>query len=87
MREAMAPDSIYLRFFSCGGRSEETEARRICRDPAPGSAALLALRDGDLVALPATPSSSGIPGISRAKRQGYHRPPRSVRVVRQEGRP
>jgi hypothetical protein len=46
MHEAMAPDNIYLRFFSYSRRSAETEARRICRDPAPGNAALLALRDG-----------------------------------------
>ena len=49
MHEAMAPDNIYLRFFSYSRRSAETEARRICRDPAPGNAALLALRDGELV--------------------------------------
>jgi acyl-CoA synthetase (NDP forming)/GNAT superfamily N-acetyltransferase len=49
MHEAMAPDNIYLRFFSYGRGSAETEARRICRDPAPGNAALLALRDGELV--------------------------------------
>jgi hypothetical protein len=50
MHEAMAPDNIYLRFFSYSRRSAETEARRICRDPdpdKPGSAALLALRDGE----------------------------------------
>ena len=32
MHEAMAPDNIYLRFFSDSKRSAETEARRICRD-------------------------------------------------------
>jgi acyl-CoA synthetase (NDP forming)/GNAT superfamily N-acetyltransferase len=52
MHEAMAPDNIYLRFFSYSRRSAETEARRICADPdpdTPGNAALLALRDGELV--------------------------------------
>jgi acyl-CoA synthetase (NDP forming)/GNAT superfamily N-acetyltransferase len=49
MHEAMAPDNIYLRFFSYSRRSAKTEARRICRNPAPGNAALLALRDGELV--------------------------------------
>jgi GNAT superfamily N-acetyltransferase len=49
MHEAMSPDNVYLRFFSYSRRSAETEARRICQDPAPGSAALLALRDGELV--------------------------------------
>jgi acyl-CoA synthetase (NDP forming)/GNAT superfamily N-acetyltransferase len=52
MHEAMAPDNIYLRFFSYSPRSAETEARRICRDhdpDKPGSASLLALREGELV--------------------------------------
>ena len=50
MHEAMAPGNIYLRFFSHSRRSAEIEARRICRDPGkPGSAALLALLDGELV--------------------------------------
>jgi len=49
MHGAMAPDNIYLRFFSYSRRSAETEARRICTDPAPGSAALLALCGGKLV--------------------------------------
>jgi acyl-CoA synthetase (NDP forming)/GNAT superfamily N-acetyltransferase len=52
MHEAMAPDNIYLRFFSYSRRSAETEARRICRDPdpeSPDSAALLALLDGEVV--------------------------------------
>ena len=51
MHEAMSPDNIYMRFFSYSRRSAETEARRICTDPAPGSAALLALCDGELVAV------------------------------------
>jgi acyl-CoA synthetase (NDP forming)/GNAT superfamily N-acetyltransferase len=49
MHEAMAPDNIYLRFFSYSTRSAEIEAGRVCRDPAPGTAALLALLDGELV--------------------------------------
>ena len=52
MHEAMAPDNIYLRFFSYSRRSAEIEAHRICRDhdpDKPGSAALLALLDGELV--------------------------------------
>src|SRR5690242_1221241 len=62
MHEAMAPDNIYLRFFSYSKRSAETEARRICRDPdpeTPGNAALLALRDGELVGVA---SYAGHPG-------------------------
>ena len=49
MHEAMAPDNIYLRFFSYSRRSAEIEAGRVCHDPSPGDAALLALSGGDLV--------------------------------------
>ena len=63
MHEAMAPDNIYLRFFSYSRRSAETEARRICRDPAPpGNAALLALRDGELVGVASYAGLTGHPG-------------------------
>ena len=62
MHEAMAPDNIYLRFFSYSRRSAETEARRICRDPAPGNAALLALRDGELVGVASYAGLIGHPG-------------------------
>src|SRR5690242_15340312 len=61
MHEAMAPNNIYLRFFSYSRRSAETEARRICRDPAPGSAALLALRDGELVGVASYARPTGHP--------------------------
>jgi len=49
MHEAMSPDNSYLRFFNMSRRSGEREARRICRDPAPGSLSLLAVADGALV--------------------------------------
>jgi acyl-CoA synthetase (NDP forming)/RimJ/RimL family protein N-acetyltransferase len=65
MHEAMAPDNIYLRFFSYSKRSAETEARRICRDPdseTPGSAALLALLDGELVGVASYAGLTGHPG-------------------------
>ena len=62
MHEAMAPDNIYLRFFSYSQRSAETEARRICRDPAPGNAALLALRDGELLGVASYAGLIGNPG-------------------------
>ncbi|HTI19996.1 MAG TPA: GNAT family N-acetyltransferase, partial [Kutzneria sp.] len=65
MHEAMAPDNIYLRFFSYSRRSAETEARRICRDPdpdAPGNAALLALHDGELVGVASYAELIGHPG-------------------------
>jgi acyl-CoA synthetase (NDP forming)/GNAT superfamily N-acetyltransferase len=65
MHEAMAPDNIYLRFFSYSRRSAEAEARRICRDPdpdTPDSAALLALRDGELVGVASYAELIGHPG-------------------------
>ena len=48
MHDAMSPDNSYLRFFNMSRLSGEMEARRICRNPAPGGAALLALADGEL---------------------------------------
>jgi acyl-CoA synthetase (NDP forming)/GNAT superfamily N-acetyltransferase len=49
MHEAMSPGNSYMRFFNISRLSAEIEARRICGNPAPGSAALLALRDGEVV--------------------------------------
>jgi acyl-CoA synthetase (NDP forming)/GNAT superfamily N-acetyltransferase len=49
MHEAMSPDNAYLRFFSLSRAAAETEARRICREPGPGHAALLALAGGEVV--------------------------------------
>ena len=43
MHKAMSPDNTYLRFFNISRMAAEIEARRICRDPAPGQVALLAL--------------------------------------------
>jgi len=62
MHEAMAPDNIYLRFFSYSRRSAEIEAGRICHDPAPGNAALLALNDGELVGVASYAGLAGHPG-------------------------
>jgi acyl-CoA synthetase (NDP forming)/GNAT superfamily N-acetyltransferase len=49
MHEAMSPDNSYMRFFNVSRLSAEIEARRICRNPAPGSAALLAVANGEVV--------------------------------------
>src|SRR5690242_18893975 len=62
MHEAMAPDNIYLRFFSYSRRSAEIEAGRICHDPDPGNAALLALSDGELVGVASYAGLAGHPG-------------------------
>ncbi len=49
MHEAMSSDNSYLRFFNMSRLSAEREAGRICRNPAPGSAALLAVANGEVV--------------------------------------
>jgi acyl-CoA synthetase (NDP forming)/GNAT superfamily N-acetyltransferase len=49
MHQAMSPNNTYLRFFNISRMAAEIEARRVCRNPAPGSAALLALADGEVV--------------------------------------
>ena len=49
MHEKLSPDSLYLRFFSKSPSAAEREARRLCREPAPDHAALLALLDGELI--------------------------------------
>jgi len=45
----MSPDNRYLRFFSMSPAAAEQEARRICREPGPDHAALLAVLDGEVV--------------------------------------
>jgi len=45
----MSPDNLYLRFFSMSPVAAEREARRICREPGPDHAALLAVLDGEVV--------------------------------------
>ena len=65
MHQAMAPNNIYLRFFSYSRRSAEIEAGRICHDPdpeAPGNAALLALSGGELVGVASYTGLNGHPG-------------------------
>jgi acyl-CoA synthetase (NDP forming)/GNAT superfamily N-acetyltransferase len=49
MHEAMSSDNSYLRFFNVSRLSAEIEARRISRNPVPGSAALLAVANGEVV--------------------------------------
>ena len=49
MHAKMSPDNLYLRFFSMSPLVAEQEARRICREPAPDHAALLAGLDGEVV--------------------------------------
>jgi acyl-CoA synthetase (NDP forming)/GNAT superfamily N-acetyltransferase len=49
MHDAMSPDNAFMRFFSFSTLAAEREARRVCREPEPGHAALLALSDDEIV--------------------------------------
>jgi RimJ/RimL family protein N-acetyltransferase len=49
MYAKMSPEHRYLRFFSMSPFAAEQEARRVCREPAPDHAALLAVLDGQVV--------------------------------------
>ena len=49
MHKAMSPDNTYMRFFNISRLVAEIEARRICKDPAPGQVALLALAGDEVV--------------------------------------
>ena len=49
MHAKMSPKNLYLRFFSMSPSAAEQEARRICREPAPDHAALLAVLGGEVV--------------------------------------
>ena len=49
MHARMSPENLYMRFFSMSRAAPEQEARRVCREPSPDHAALLAILDGQLV--------------------------------------
>ena len=61
MHAAMSPDNIYLRFFSLSPHAGEQEARRVCREPGPDHAALLAWLGSRLVGV-ASYELTGRPG-------------------------
>ena len=63
MHAAMSPDNAYLRFFSLSPAAAEREARRVCREPDAGHAALLAWQDGRLVGV-ASYEPAGQPGVA-----------------------
>ena len=63
MHAAMSPDNMYLRFFSMSPNAAEQEARRVCREPDPDHAALLAWQDGRLVGVGAY-ELAGKPGVA-----------------------
>jgi acyl-CoA synthetase (NDP forming)/GNAT superfamily N-acetyltransferase len=49
MHAAMSADHLYLRFFTVSKLAPDQEARRICREPGPDHAALLAVLDGEVI--------------------------------------
>jgi acyl-CoA synthetase (NDP forming)/GNAT superfamily N-acetyltransferase len=63
MHAAMSPDNMYLRFFSLSPSAAQQEAQRVCREPEPDHAALLAWRDGDLIGV-ASYEPAGKEGIA-----------------------
>ena len=63
MHAAMAPENIYLRFFSMSPNAAEQEARRICREPDSDHAALLAWQGDRLVGVAAY-ELAGKPGVA-----------------------
>ena len=63
MHAAMSPDSIYLRFFNLSLSAADQEAKRVCREPGPDHAALLAWHEGRLVGV-ASYEPSGKPATA-----------------------
>ena len=49
MHAKMSTENLYLRFFGVSRSAAESEARRVCREPSPDHAALLALLEGQVV--------------------------------------
>jgi acyl-CoA synthetase (NDP forming)/GNAT superfamily N-acetyltransferase len=74
MHHAMSPENMYFRFFSMNPAAAEHEARRICREPAPGHVALLAWLAGDLVGVASyeTTGSSGTAEVAFAVADHVH---------------
>ena len=63
MHAAMAPENMYLRFFSMSPNAAEWEAKRICREPDSDHAALLAWQGDRLVGVAAY-ELAGKPGVA-----------------------
>ena len=49
MHAGMSTENLYMRFFGISRVAAEQEARRVCREPAPDRAALLAILDGRVI--------------------------------------
>jgi acyl-CoA synthetase (NDP forming)/RimJ/RimL family protein N-acetyltransferase len=63
MHASLSPDNLYLRFFSLSPHNAEREADRVCREPGPDHAALLAWLGDRLVGV-ASYEPTGKPGAA-----------------------
>jgi acyl-CoA synthetase (NDP forming)/GNAT superfamily N-acetyltransferase len=63
MHAALSPDNLYLRFFSLSPYSADREATRVCREPGPDHAALLAWL-GDRLTGVASYEPTPVPGAA-----------------------
>jgi RimJ/RimL family protein N-acetyltransferase len=63
MHAAMSQANFYLRFFSTSPHAAEQEAKRVCREPDSGHAALLAWQGDRLVGV-ASYEPAGQPGVA-----------------------
>ena len=63
MHAALSPENLYLRFFSLSPRNAETEAARVCREPGPDHATLLAWLGDRLVGV-ASYEPTSVPGAA-----------------------
>ena len=66
MHAKMSPDNLYLRFFGFSTLAAEQEVRRICREPAPDHAALLAVLGGEVVGCGSYKVPATVPGPLRS---------------------
>jgi acyl-CoA synthetase (NDP forming)/RimJ/RimL family protein N-acetyltransferase len=63
MHASLSPENAYLRFFSLSPVNAEREAKRVCREPGPDHAALLAWLGGELAGV-ASYEPTAKPGIA-----------------------
>ena len=76
MHAKMSPDNLYLRFFSMSRVAAEQEARRVCREPTPDHAALLAVLDGEVAGCGSYErigTGSGSAEVAMAVADGMHK--------------
>jgi acyl-CoA synthetase (NDP forming)/GNAT superfamily N-acetyltransferase len=73
MHAAMSQDSAYLRFFNLSRVAADNEARRICREPEPGHASLLAVLDGEIIAVATYEATGDTAEIAFAVADRMHR--------------